>query len=76
MNKRTITQIFIILTCLIWIVWDIVVYTKYGNPSTISATVWRYSWHLPSIPFAFGILMGHFFFELKAPTAYPDQGNT
>jgi hypothetical protein len=72
-TKRTITQIFILVTIAIWVVWDIVVYSKFGNPSTISATVWRYSWHLPSIPLAVGILIGHLFFQMKEPTAFPPE---
>jgi hypothetical protein len=72
---KSIAQIVIIATALFWIGMDIFLYTKFGNASTISATVWRYSWHIPGIPFAVGILIGHLFFQINGPTAFPDGKN-
>jgi len=76
MTKKTVTQLFILLTCLIWVVWDVLVYLKWGTPTTISAVIWRWSWHCPGFPFFAGILCGHLFFQIEGPTALPNQGNT
>ncbi len=73
MTKQTIAQILILTTAVTWIVFDIIVYIAYGNASTISARVWYWSWHIPGIPFAVGVLIGHLFFQMHEPTAFPDE---
>ena len=74
MNKRTITQLMILVTAIVWVVWDIWVYIEFGNPSTISATLWRYSYNIPGVPFIAGLLVGHIFFQMREPTAFDDSG--
>lgn len=64
------TEILILTTIVIWIGFDFWTYFTYGNPSTISAIVWEWSWHLPGIPFAVGVLIGHLFFQNHEGTIY------
>lgn len=43
------------------IVWDILLATMPPKGDTISETIQRFGHKHPIIPFAFGVLMGHFF---------------
>lgn len=71
--KRTITQIFILAVTLTSIIYDVIVYLKFGNPSTISATIWRWCYHIPGIPLLIGILIGHLAFQMHEPTEFPTK---
>lgn len=71
MTGRTFAQILILATIVVWVGVDIYLYATYGNPSTISATIWRWTWHIPGIPFSVGVLIGHLLFQDKEPTAFP-----
>lgn len=62
MTGKTITQILIGLTVLVWIIWDVYTYIHSGNASTESATLYRWAYYAPGISFAFGILCGHLFY--------------
>lgn len=67
------TKLLILITVVVWIAWDLYTYHTLGNPSTISATIWRWSWNIPGIPFGIGILIGHLLFQMHEPTAFPDS---
>jgi len=56
------------VTAVIWISYDVMVYIKAGNAATESASIWRYSYIIPGIPYLSGILFGHFFFQMRAPS--------
>ncbi len=71
--QQVVTRIVILLTPIIWIAWDFYTYYTAGNPSTESATIFRYSTQAPGIAFLVGVLMGHLFFQMNDPTAYPGQ---
>ena len=61
----TTTNIIIMVTVLVWLVWDIVLYCrrkKDPRVSTISMIITKFSWYSPALPFAAGFLMGHWFF--------------
>lgn len=62
MTAKNKTQILIALTVLIWIAWDIWTYFHNGNPSTESATLYKWSYRVPGVSFLLGLLMGHLFF--------------
>lgn len=44
------------------LVYEIVALKK-NNHMTISEVVWRMTFQHPLVPFAFGLLMGHFFWQ-------------
>lgn len=70
-KKQTrLTEILILTTIVVWVGFDFWTYFTYGNPSTISAIVWEWSWHLPCIPLAVGVLIGHLFFQNHEGTIY------
>lgn len=71
--QQTVTRIIILVTPLIWIGWDVFTYLTAGNVTTESATIFRYSVQAPGIAFLVGVLCGHFFFQMKEPTAYPNK---
>jgi hypothetical protein len=55
-------------TALIWIIADLGVYLWGGNATTESASIWRYSYTIPGIPYLCGILFGHLFMEMRPPS--------
>ena len=69
--KRNNTLIFILITVLIWVLYDIYLEVCLGNQATESANIWHYSYLLPSIPFSVGVLIGHLFIQLRPPS--PDS---
>lgn len=71
--QQTVTRLLILLTPLLWIAWDCYTYATAGNASTESATIFRYSSHVPGLAFLAGVLCGHFFFQMHEPTAYPTE---
>lgn len=70
MTGRTFAQILILATIVVWVGVDVYLYATYGNPSTISATIWRWSWHIPGVPFAAGVLCGHLFFQITENVSF------
>lgn len=71
--QQRVTRLVILITPMIWIGWDIYTDLTAGNPSTESATIFRYSSQTPGIAFLVGVLMGHLFFQMNQPTAYPPK---
>lgn len=71
------TQILVLATPVLWIIWDVYTFLKNGNASTESATIWKYSVRLPGIALLVGILIGHLFFQLYLPTEFAkdDKGH-
>lgn len=70
MDADTVTQIIIIASPVIWIVWDVYVFKTKGNAWTESAVMWKWAVRMPGIAFLVGLLMGHFFFQQYLPTAF------
>jgi hypothetical protein len=60
---KRITGIILITITAILIVWDIITGAM-NNHSTISELITTLSTRYPIIPFGFGILMGHFFWQV------------
>lgn len=55
---RVLTGTLIVLTAIGWIAWDL--YVANVPSGTESETIRRWAAH-PLVPFALGVLMGHFF---------------
>ena len=60
MTAATITKLLILGTIAVWVTWDFRAFKLGGYDATETATIRRWSRH-PLVPFALGILMGHFF---------------
>ena len=60
MTAATITKLLILGTVAGWIIWDFSAFKRGGYDATETATIRRWSRH-PLVPFALGILCGHFF---------------
>lgn len=56
----TTTGIFIIVTALIWIVYDAYAYVT-KKEETLSAAIRRWAYYSPIIPFFIGLLIGHWY---------------
>lgn len=66
------TRVFILLTVILWIIYDIVAYFTAGNPATESANIWRWAYQLASTDFIFGALAAHLFCEYRPPSPIDD----
>ena len=64
-GEPTITTWFIIVTAIVWLLWDIYAYWQVSKHNykvpTISMVITEAAWYSPIVPFIFGFLMGHFF---------------
>lgn len=60
-NWKRITAWFILAAVIIIIGYDAFVMYKAGNTATISHFMYTEAFKVPAIPFAWGLLMGHFF---------------
>lgn len=67
-SAKKLTLWLILMTALVWIGYDAYVYLYVSNAATESATIWNYAYNLPSLPFVFGILVGHLFLQQRAPS--------
>jgi hypothetical protein len=65
MNYRLITKIFLAITAVVVIVFDIIVYAKGGGIATISDVVMMWAKKISFLPLAYGVLTGHFFLPTK-----------
>jgi hypothetical protein len=66
MNYRFITKIFLAVTAVVVIVFDIIVYAKGGGIATISDVVMMWAKKISFLPLAYGVLTGHFFLPTKS----------
>lgn len=69
--RRRITQVGVILTAVVWIVWDVYAYSTGGNEATISRVITEASRDWPIIPLLVGIVLGHLFFSQTLPPRTP-----
>lgn len=60
MNWKKATQIFILATCVVWIIYDLIAVTK---GATISAAMQLWAFQCPLAPCVWGGLAGHFFVD-------------
>lgn len=66
-----ITLLFISLTVLSWLFFDVIIIAKKGKQESISAHIIRLSTR-PLIPFLVGFLCGHLFWKMKDADIYKD----
>jgi hypothetical protein len=59
-----ITKIIIAATVVLLVLWDVYAYLAEDN-ATISVVITDASYYTPWVPFALGVLMGHWFFPAK-----------
>lgn len=62
---KKITQIVMAVSILVWIVWDIVVATNRTPGDTESEIIRGFASQHLTVPWAVGVLMGHFFWNVK-----------
>jgi hypothetical protein len=64
MKKTTI--IVIILATIFLIIYDVFAIIKGGTEASISSIIITWSYEMPLLPFAFGVLCGHFFWRMRS----------
>lgn len=67
---KKITPYFIILLVAAIVVFDFWIIARDGKPESISATLIRWSYEYPSIPFLLGFTCGHLFWRMKDKDVY------
>jgi len=65
MSARQISGLLILVTAIVWIVWDLYAYIYGGENATVSVVITDFSYYSPAAPFIIGGLMGHWFFPAK-----------
>lgn len=65
MTARTISGVVILVTFVVWIIWDIFAFYYGEGVSTLSVVITDWSFYSPGIPFLFGGLCGHWFFPAR-----------
>ena len=68
---RKISGTIIVLTIVIWSVWDIIPFTNAESGDTLSEIILYYALRSFSIPFGIGIFCGHCLFPVKDAKQYP-----
>lgn len=61
-----ITKIFILVSLVIILLYDVYAVIKGGTEATISWIVAGWAYDYPSLPFAVGFVCGHLFWQMKA----------
>jgi hypothetical protein len=67
-TARKTTEILIWSTIVVWIVWDVIVMVLWGAYPTESRTIADWSTRVGTMPLAWGVLGGHFFWNVPAGT--------
>lgn len=67
-----LTIIFITLTVLAWLFFDIYIIAKKGKHESISAHIIRGSKQFPMLAFLVGFLCGHLFWKMSDEDVYKD----
>lgn len=62
---RKITALFIGLTIFLIAAFDVFIFIKGGTEATISWMIFEWSHAHPVVPFCFGFIMGHLFWQMK-----------
>lgn len=65
-----ITIILLVVTLIIWLVYDYFALTNETKGDTISAILQIYSHKWITLPFAFGYMMGHWFFPMESDRGF------
>ena len=71
MDWRRVTKILLIVTAVIWIIYDLFPFADPARGDTISEVIMQWSLHVFSLPYAFGVLIGHFLWPREGHTPKP-----
>ena len=64
-SQAATTGIIVMAAIFLLIIYDIYAYSQGGQEATLSFLIYSQSFEHPLIPFATGVLCGHFFWNLK-----------
>ena len=67
-----ITVTIMIVTAIVWGVYDVWTIAKRGKHTSISAYIIRGSRQYPLVVLLFGILLGHLFWSMRTDDIYPN----
>lgn len=62
MSTYEVTELLILATIAVWVLWDVIALKRGGVEATESRIIYRWASRYPGFVFAVGCLMGHFFF--------------
>jgi hypothetical protein len=65
MGSKKLTVIFLLVTLVLILAFDGLQYYKGGGEATISWVIYEMSGEWRSIPLLFGVMIGHFFLQMK-----------
>ena len=68
---RPITKVLLVTTAIVWAVYDVFPFLNPDRGDTISEVILYYSLRSFSVPCAFGVLCGHFFFPRDGAVQKP-----
>lgn len=66
MELQSVTAIIMVATLVLLLAWDVYALVKQGGKVTISYIMAATSLKFPLIPFAWGLLTGHFFWPITS----------
>lgn len=66
MDIKNITKIFIVVSIVVIILFDMYVFMDGGTKATISWTMFTWAHSYPIFPFSMGVIMGHLFWQMDA----------
>ncbi len=67
-DGRTITRWVVWGTIVLWIAWDVIAVVEWGGYATESAEIGSAAERFATLPLAFGVLGGHWFWKVPAGT--------
>lgn len=70
---KKITPYFIMILVVIIAVYDFWIIAEQGKSESVSATIIRWSYEYPSIPFLLGFTCGHLWWRMKDRDVYGEK---
>jgi len=74
-DVRKLTKIFIAVTIVVMLAFDVYVWNAGGTEATISWTVFEWSHQYPAFTFMIGFVMGHLFWQMKGQSKIKNMRN-
>lgn len=71
---RKMTGVIVMATIVILSLYDVYAYTEGGTEGTISHVLMTWGYNYPMIPFAAGVLVGHFWWRIRNVKGYENLG--
>lgn len=60
----TVTWYVVVGTAVLWVLWDVFAYLRWGNPATESVLIDSWVRRAPALLFLAGFLCGHLFWQV------------